>query len=222
MSFPSKALSAILLAIHALTFAQIPGAALPPGDGGARTKALAAIAEADPELSSHFGLFKIRPAATGSSDAKLVVAANIVSSVGGKRVSPEALGEIAAREKLYTEDAYGANSVLGATSLCRLMSLAMGGRYSISLEQRIVDRIPSEEAQDAEASSDLFVILVYIDRVPMIESRLAWGPDGRILRVSVVNPQLGSVGAVPYKARSEYDPEAFDVWEFYRFRKAAR
>jgi hypothetical protein len=183
---------------------------------------MAALTQQDPELANHFGLF----AAGDQGSAKypkLIAAANILSSVCGRRITPESLGELAAQEKLYSENLYGAQSILDAKAFCRLLALGSGGRYIVSLESRVEDRIPEDEAHEAEASPDLFVILAYLDHVPMIENRFTWGPDGTMLRVSVTNPLALSASKAPqYKTKADYDPEAFDAWEFYRFRKSIK
>lgn len=208
-----------------------PGAASIPAsppsvEGEARAKAqveaMATLTQKDPELANHLGFF-----ATGDPAAakypKLVAAANILSSVCGRRITPESLDALAVKENLYSENLYGARSVLAPSAFCRLLSLGSGGRYSVSLESRVAGRVPDDEAREAEASPDLFVILAYLDRVPMIENRFAWGPDGTMLRVSVANPLASAASKVPqYKTKAEYSPEAFDVWEFYRFKKSIK
>jgi len=56
----------------------------------------------------------------------------------------------------------------------------------------------------------------------MIESSIAWSPDGRH-RAGPRRESLAAVtGAIPYKARTEYDASAFDAWEFYRFKKTIK
>jgi hypothetical protein len=188
----------------------------------AQLQTIAALAEADPELANHFGVFKSRPVSLGSYGGKLVAAANVVTSLTGTRTSPEELNALASKEKLFSENAYGASVVLDGNALCRLFFLATKGRYTVSLAHRVEGRVPSDEAQEAEASADLFVILAYLDHTPMIESRFAWSPDGAMARVHVVNPLSAVGGAVPYKARTDYDPKAFDAWEFYRFKRTIR
>jgi hypothetical protein len=185
----------------------------------ARLKAIAALAESDPELANHFGVFKSRPVSLEGYGGKLVAAANIVSSVTGTRTTPEALNAMANKEKLFSENAYGASVVLDEKAMCHLLSLATKGRYVVSLAHRVAGRVPNEEIREAEASADLFVILAYLDHTPMIESSVAWSSSGVVALVRVVNPLADSHGAVPYKAKSEYGPMAFDAWEFYRFRK---
>lgn len=186
----------------------------------AELQAMSAFADKDPELANHFGLFKAKAVAP-KNRGMLVAAANILVSVAGKRVTPDSLNELAIKEKLYSENAYGDAVALDSKGFCRLLSLGSGGRFAVSLEHRVEGRVPDEEVQEAEASSDLFVILAYLDHAPMIESRVAWSPEGRIVRVGVVNP-FAAEGDVAYKTKSEYDPAAFDAWEFYRFRKSIR
>jgi hypothetical protein len=188
----------------------------------AQTKAMMALVESDPELANHYGLFASPPATLGDYGGKLVAAANILTSLLGKRTTPESLNEIASKAKLYSENVYGANVCLDGEAMAKLLSLGSGGRYSVSLAKRVAGEIPSEEAQDAEASSDLYVILAYLDHMPMIERSFAWNPDGTLAGVSVVNPLAGMPGLVPYKAKTSYEPSAIDAWEFYRFRKALR
>lgn len=188
----------------------------------AQTNALAALVDSDPELANHFGLFSARPATLAEYGGKLVAAANVITSLTGKRTTPEALDELARKAGLYSENAYGALVALDGKSLAKLMSLASGGRYAVSLEARAEGRVPDDEAQEAIASSDLFVVLAYLDHAPMIERSIAWTPEGSMARVTVVNPLDASGAAVPYKAQSQYDPAAFDSWEFYRFRKTIK
>jgi hypothetical protein len=207
----------VAVAAMALAVQMGNGAAAQP-----RADELSALAASDPELANHFGLFTTWPVTVGDYGGKLVAAANIVSSLMGKRVSPEALNELASREKLFSENAYGAEVILDGFSLAKLLGLATDGRYAVSLEGRVAGRVPSEEAQEAEASSDLFVILVYLDHVPMIEKSIAWTPEGAMALVRVVNPLAIPGAPVPYKALSQYAPDAFDAWEFYRFRKAKK
>jgi hypothetical protein len=183
---------------------------------------MAALAESDPELVNHFGLFKSRPVSLEGYGGKLVAAANIVTAVTGTRITPESLNALASKEKLFSENAYGAKVVLDEKAMCRLFTLALSGRYAVSLSHRVEGRIPSEEAKEAEASADLFVIIAYLDHIPMIESSIAWSADGSIARVRVVNPLAAVTGAIPYKARTEYDSSAFDAWEFYCFKKTIR
>jgi hypothetical protein len=216
------AFCALLLASFVLSSAQGQDAVTASEGAKAQLQAINALAEKDPELANHFGLFRSKARMPGNS-GKLVAAANILSSIAGKRVTPESLNELASKEKLYSENVYGASVVLDQKAFCRLLSLGSGGRFAVSLEHRVEGRKPDEEAQEAEASSDLFVILAYLDHMPMIETRFAWSPDGHIARVSVVNPLAASgAGAVVYKAKTDYDPAAFDAWEFYRFRKSIR
>jgi hypothetical protein len=221
--FPRTAAAALLslFAFCSPLFAQDPRT--PEADEAAKAKirAAAALAESDPELANHFGLFKTRPLGV-ESYGKLVAAANIVTSIAGTRTSPEELNALAGKEGLYSENIYGANVVLDGKSLARLLSLALKGRYIVSLAHRVEGEVPNDEALEAEASSDLFVSLAYLDRVPMIESGLSWSPTGEMQRVRVTNPLSAAGGPVPYKARAEYDPNAFDAWEFYRFRKSIR
>jgi hypothetical protein len=183
---------------------------------------MAALAESDPELANHFGLFKSRPVSLEGYGGKLVAAANIVTAVTGTRTTPESLNALASKEKLFSENAYGAKVVLDEKAMCRLFTLALSGRYAVSLSHRVEGRIPSEEAKEAEASADLFVIIAYLDHIPMIESSIAWSPGGNISRVRVVNPLAAVTGAIPYRARTEYDASAFDAWEFYRFMKTIK
>ncbi len=190
--------------------------------GKAQLQAMAALAESDPELANHFGIFKSRPVSLEGYGGMLVAAANIVTSVTGTRTAPEALNALASKEKLYSENAYGASVVLDGKAMCRLLSLASKGRFAVSLEHRVEGRVPVEEAQEAVASPDLFVILAYLDHTPMIESGFSWTPEGNIARVRVVNPLAAVGGAVAFKAKAEYDPGAFDAWEFYRFKKAIK
>jgi hypothetical protein len=201
--------------------AQATGQASSDAAAKERISAAAAAAEADPELANHLGFFKSRPLTAGSY-GKLVAAANIVTSITGTRTSPDDLNDLANREKLFSENIYGASVVLDGRAMCRLLSLATKERYSVSLAYRVEGEVPNEEALEAEASADLFVTLAYLDRVPMIESGIAWSPTGEMQRVRVVNPLSAAGGPVPYKARSEYDPRVFDAWEFYRFRKTTR
>jgi hypothetical protein len=217
-------LACTLLASGVPLFGQAaPPASEPEAEAAAKAqiKAAAALAESDPELANHFGLFKTRPLGTDSY-GKLVVAANIVTSISGTRTSPDDLNALANKEQLYSENIYGARVVLDGKALCRLLSLALKGRYAVSLAHRVAGEVPNEEALEAEASPDLFVTLAYLDHVPMIESGIAWSPTGEMQRVKVTNPLAAAGGAVPYKARAEYDPKAFDAWEFYRFRKSIR
>jgi hypothetical protein len=188
----------------------------------ARIQAMAAMAETDPELANHFGLFKSRPVSLEGYGGMLVVAANIITTVTGTRTSPAELNALASKEKLYSENAYGASVALDPKAMCRLLSLASKGRFAVSLAHRVEGGVPVDEAQEALASGDLFVILAYLDHTPMIENGFAWNPDGSIARVRVVNPLAAAGGAVPYKAKAEYDPGAFDAWEFYRFRKSIK
>jgi hypothetical protein len=219
---------ALLVCISSL-FAQaqqtapLPSSRPPTGadESAARIRAAAALAETDPELANHFGFFKMRPLGVWSY-GKLVAAANIVTSITGTRTSPDDLNALANKEKLYSENVYGASVVLDAKAMCRLLSLATKGRYAVSLAQRIVGEVPNDEALEAEASPDLFVTLAYLDRIPMIESGISWSPTGEMLRVRVTNPLGAVIGPVPYKARTEYAPGAFDSWEFFRFRKSIR
>jgi hypothetical protein len=212
------ALCVLLCAVFGIASAQVSAPIAP----SAKLQAMAALAEKDPELANHFGFFKSRSMTPGNN-GRLVAAANILSSLMGKRVTPDSLNEIAIKEKLYSENAYGAEQALDQKAFCRLLALGSGGRFMVSLERRVEGRVPDEEAQNAEASPDLFVILAYLDHTPMIETRFAWRPEGQITRVSVVNPLAASgAGAVAYKNRSDYDPLAIDAWEFYRFRKSIR
>jgi hypothetical protein len=183
---------------------------------------LAALAATDPELANHFGFFTTRPVTVAEYGGRLVAAANVMSSLMGKRIAPEALNELAHKERLYSENAYGATVALDCAAFARLLTLASGGRYAVSLQARVEGRIPADEAQEAEGSSDLFVLLAWYDHTPMIERSIAWGPDGAMARVSVVNPLSGAGGSLPYKALSLYDPASIDAWEFYRFRKTIR
>jgi hypothetical protein len=185
----------------------------------ARLQTIASLAESDPELANHFGVFKSRPVSLEGYGGKLIAAANIVTAITGTRTTPEALNALANKALLFSENAYGANVVLDEKAMCRLLSLAMNGRYAVSLAHRVAGRIPNEEAREAEASADLFVILVYLDHTPMIESSIAWSSEGSIARIRVVNPLATTGGVVSYKAKSEYDPKAIDAWEFYRFKK---
>jgi hypothetical protein len=188
----------------------------------AQLEAMGELAQKDPELANHFGLFTAGDQASARKP-KLVAAANILSSVCGRRITPESLDGIAAKEGLYSENVYGVRSVLDAAAFCRLLSLGSGGRYVVSLDSRVEGRVPDDEAHEAEASSELFVVIAYLDHTPMIESRFAWGPEGSMLRVSVVNPLADpSVKAPRYKAKTDFDPSAFDAWEFYRFRKSIK
>jgi hypothetical protein len=212
------ALSGIATA-SAQASAELPAAGIDP-KSKAQLQAMAALAESDPELANHFGIFKSRPVSLEGYGGKLVAAANIITSLTGTRMGPDALNALASREKLYAENAYGASVVLDPKAMCRLFSLASKGRFAVSLAHRVEGRVPTEEAMEAVASPDLFVILAYLDHTPMIESGFAWNPDGSIARVRVVNPLAALGGEVPYKARLEYDPGAFDAWEFYRFKKA--
>jgi hypothetical protein len=212
-----------LFALSEIAAASAQPASIAGPDSAAQAKAqlqaMAALAESDPELANHFGLFKSHPVSLEGYGGELVAAANIVTAVTGTKTSPEALNALANKEKLFSENAYGANVVLDEKALCRLLSLASNGRYSVSLAHRVTGRIPNEEAREAEASADLFVILAYLDHTPMIESGITWGSDGSIARVRVVNPLVAAGGNVPYKAKSEYGPTAFDAWEFLRFKK---
>jgi hypothetical protein len=206
--------------------AQSACADLPAAEIDPKTKALiqamAAMAETDPELANHFGIFKSRPVSLEGYGGKLVVAANIITTITGTRTSPADLNALASKEKLYSENAYGADVVLDPKAMCRLLSLASKGRFAVSLAYRVEGGVPVDEAQEALSSSDLFVILAYLDHTPMIENGFSWNPDGSIARVRVVNPLAAAGGAAPYKAKSEYDPKAFDAWEFYRFKKTIR
>jgi hypothetical protein len=217
---------ATLIALRVIVAAAAQSVDPLPADIGAKAKAqlqaMAALAESDPELANHFGIFKSRPVSLEGYGGKLVAAANIITSVTGARTTPGELNALAGKEKLFSENAYGASVVLDAKAMCRLLSLASKGRFAVSLAYRVEGGIPSEEAQEAEASSDLFVIIAYLDHTPMIENGIAWSPDGSIARVRVVNPLATAGGAVAYKAGTEYDPSAFDAWEFYRFKKAIR
>jgi hypothetical protein len=204
---------AALSALACLAAAQ----AAPP-----QPKELAALAEADPELANHFGLFAARPVTVAEYGGRLVAAANVMSSLMGKRITPEALNDLAHRERLYSENAYGATVALGGAAFAKLLTLASDGRFIVSLEARVAGRVPDDEAQAAVGSSDLYVILAWLDHTPMIERSIAWGPDGAMARVSVVNPLAGAGGSVPFKALSLYDPAAMDAWEFYRFRKSIK
>jgi hypothetical protein len=221
-SLPKAALACALCALC------LPTAAAAQADPGAsaqaraQLQALSALAESDPELANHFGVFKSRPVSLQGYGAKLAAAANIITAVTGSRTTPEELNDLASKERLYSENAYGASVVLDEKAFCRLLSLASRGRYSVTLAHRVAGGVPDEEAQEAEASPDLFVILAYLDHTPMIETSIAWSPDGSMARVRVVNPLSRADGAVPYKAKTEYDPAAFDAWEFYRFRKSIK
>jgi hypothetical protein len=206
-----------LAALLALACLAAAAQAAPP-----QAKEIAALAESDPELANHFGLFTTRPVTLADYGGKLVAAANVMSSIMGKRITPEALNELASREKLFSENAYGAKVVLGGAAFARLLSLASGGRYAVSLEARVAGRIPDDEAQEAVGSTDLYVILAWLDHTPMIERSLAWGPDGAMALVTVVNPLAGVGGPAPYKAKSQFAPAAIDAWEFYRFRKTIK
>jgi hypothetical protein len=216
-----------LCAIRAVaSSAQSSGLDLPAAGADSKAKAqmqaLAALAESDPELANHFGIFKSRPVSLEGYGGMLIAAANIVTTVTGTRTTPAELNALASKEKLYSENAYGASVVLDPKAMCRLLSLASKGRFAVSLAYRVEGSVPVDEAQEAEASPDLFVILAYLDHTPMIESGFVWSPDGSIARVRVVNPLAAAGGPVPYKAKGEYDPSAFDAWEFYRFKKAIR
>jgi hypothetical protein len=198
------------------------GVLVDPARAKERLQAMAGLAESDPELANHFGLFASRPVSLQAYGGKLVAVANIVTALTGTRTGPEAMNELASKERLFSENAYGAGVVLDGEAMCRLLSLAMKGRFAVTLAHRVEGRIPREEAREAEGSEDLFVILAYLDHTPMIESSFVWSGDGSIARVRVVNPLAAVAGAVPYKARTDYDPAAFDAWEFFRFRKAIR
>jgi hypothetical protein len=188
----------------------------------ARIQAMATLAATDPELANHFGLFMSRPVSLDAYGGMLVAAANIITTVTAVRTSPEALAALAVKEKLFSENAYGASVVLDAAAMCRLLSLATNGRYAVSLAHRVEGRVPNDEAREAEDSADLFVDIAYLDHTPMIETSIAWNPDGSIGRVRVVNPLASVAGEVPYKTKSEYGPSAFDSWEFYRFKKTIK
>jgi hypothetical protein len=188
----------------------------------AQAKAMMALVESDPELANHFGLFTTRPVTIADYGGKLVAAANVITALIGKRTTPDILNELASKEKLYSENAYGASVALDGKAFAKLLTLASAGRYSVSLEARVAGSVPNEEAQMAEASPDLFVILVYLDHTAMIEKSIAWSPEGSMVSVNVVNPLAAAGGPVPYKSMSQYDPTAFDSWEFYRFRKSIK
>lgn len=192
-------------------------------DETARAKAglvaWASLAESDPELANHFGLFKTKPVGVQNYGGKLVVAANIINSVTGLKTSPDELNALASKEKLFSENAYGASVALDSKAMCRLLTLGSRGRFVVSLAHRVEGRVPVDEAREAEASPELFVIIAYLDHTPMIESAFSWA-GANIEKVCVINPLAGLEGAVPFKARSEYDPKSIDVWEFYRFRKS--
>ncbi len=217
MALRHAMLAVALLSAAAWAPGSAPAAAQAPAD--ARAKALMALAQSDPELANHFGVFSTNPVTLGDYGGTLVAAANVISALTGQRTTPEALNELASKEKLYTENIYGALVCLDGAAIAKLLSLASGGRFAVSLDGRVAGRVPSEEAQAAEGSPDLFVMLAYLDHTPMIEKSIAWTPEGEMARVAVVNPLASSGGPVPFKSLSVYDPAAFDSWEFYRFRK---